>query len=105
MLSLLSGSARLCDGLTRREPSAIAGLTPWDAAAPVKAQLRAAGALHAVAEGGTAALLLDGERPPAAEQVVEWLRLAWAQTDVGRVCFVRPAPAHRQLTLPPATPA
>jgi hypothetical protein len=44
--------------------------------------------------------LLDGERPPSAEQVVEWLRFAWSQTDVGRVCFVRPAPAHRQLTLP-----
>ena len=81
------------------EPSAVAGLTPWDATAPVKAQLRAAGALHAAAEGGTAAVLLDAERPPSAEQVVEWLRGAWAGTDVGRVCFVRPAAAHRQLTL------
>jgi hypothetical protein len=81
------------------EPSAVAGVTPWDAAAPVKAQLRAAGALHAVAEGGPAAVLPEGDRPPSAEQVAEWLRLAWAQTDVGRVYFVRPAPAHRQLTL------
>jgi hypothetical protein len=81
------------------EPSAVAGLTAWDGAAPVKAQLRAAGALHAVAEGGTAAVLLDGERAPSAGQVVEWLRLAWSQTDVGRVCFVRAAAPHRQLTL------
>jgi hypothetical protein len=77
--------------------SAVAGVTPWDVAAPVKAQLRAAGPLHAIAEGGTAAMLLDPERPPNAEQVAEWLRLAWGQTEVGRVCFVRPAP--RQLTL------
>jgi hypothetical protein len=82
------------------ESSAVAGVTPWDAAAPVKAQLRAAGALHAAAEGGTAAVLLAEERPPAPEQVAEWLRWAWQQTDVGRVSFVRPAPARRQLTLP-----
>jgi hypothetical protein len=82
------------------EPSAVAGVTPWDAAAPVKAQLRSAGALHAVAEGGTAAVLLEGEKLPAAEQVAEWLRLAWSQTEVGRLAFVRPAPSHRQLTLP-----
>src|SRR5205085_7044911 len=47
-----------------RESSAVAGVTPWDAAAPVKAQLRAAGGLHAVAEGGTAAVLSPEERPP-----------------------------------------
>ncbi len=80
------------------QPSAVAGVTPWEAA-PVKAQLRAAGALHAVADGGTAAVLLDGEAAPGAEQLVEWLRAAWSQTEVGRVCFVRPAPAHRQLVL------
>jgi hypothetical protein len=81
------------------EPSAVAGLTPWDTTAPVKAQLRAAGVLHAAAEGGTAAVQLDAERPPSAEQVAECLRAAWAGTDVGRVCFVRPVAAHRQLTL------
>ena len=79
------------------EPAAIAGLTPWDATAPVKAQFRA-GALHAAAEGGTAAVLLDAAQAPSAEQMAEWLRGAWSQTDMGRVCFVRPA-AHRQLTL------
>jgi hypothetical protein len=82
------------------DPSAAAGLTAWDAAAPVKAQLRAAGALHAVAEGGTAAVLTPDDRPPGAGQLADWLRWAWRQTDVGRVCFVRPAAAHRQLTLP-----
>jgi hypothetical protein len=70
-----------------------------DAAAPATAQLRAAGALHAMAEGGTAAVLAETGRPPSAGQIVEWLRLAWSQTEAGRVCFVRPAPAHRQLTL------
>jgi hypothetical protein len=82
------------------EPSRVAGLTAWDAAAPVKVQLRAAGALHAAAGGGTAAVLFSAERAPGAEQLAEWLRGAWRQTDVGRVCFVRPGPAHRQLTLP-----
>jgi hypothetical protein len=86
-------------GAEGADPSAVAGLTPWDAAAPVKTQLRAAGGLHAAAEGGTAAVLLDAERPPSAEQVVEWLRGAWSQTEVGRVCFVRPAQPHRQLIL------
>src|SRR5262249_28582383 len=78
----------------------VAGVTPWDTAAPVKAQLRAAGALHAVADGGTVAVLLPEDRPPTAEQVADWLRLAWSQTDVGRLCLVRSAPPHRQLTLP-----
>jgi hypothetical protein len=81
------------------ELPAVAGLTAWDAAAPVKAQLRAAGALHAAAGGGTAAVLLPDERSPSVEQLAEWLRWAWQQTEVGRVCFMRPAPAHRQLTL------
>ncbi len=85
----------------RDEPSLVAGLTAWDAAAPVNSQLRAAGSLHAGAGGGTAAVLVSPERTPDAEQLAEWLRGAWGQTDVGRVCFVRPAPAHRQLTLPP----
>jgi hypothetical protein len=85
---------------TEHSPSAVAGVTPWDAAAPVKAQMRAAGAMHAVAEGGTAAVVVDGERPLGAEQVAEWLRQAWSQTEVGRVVFVRAVPTHRQLTLP-----
>jgi hypothetical protein len=85
---------------SRDDPAAIAGVTPWDAAAPVKTQLRAAGALHTVAGGGTAAIRLDEERPADAEQVAEWLHLGWSQTDVGRVVFVRPGTTPRQLTFP-----
>ncbi len=62
-----------------------AGLTAWDAAALPKQQLRAAGALHALAEGGTAALLLPEGPRPAVETVADYLRSAWKQTDVNRV--------------------
>lgn len=74
------------------------GLTPWDGTATVKSQLRTAAALHAVAEAGTAAVLLAEGGPPAAEQLASWLRWAWQQTDVVRVRFVRAAPAPQQLT-------
>ena len=66
-----------------------AGPKPWDAAAPMKHQLRAAGALHAVAEGGTEALFLPQDSPLTAEAIVHWLRLAWKQGDVGRIQFVQ----------------
>jgi hypothetical protein len=75
-----------------------AGLTAWDSAAPVKSQLRAAGALHAAAEHGTLALFVPEERPPTAEQAADWLRAAWQQTEVVRLQLVRAGPAHRQLT-------
>ena len=76
----------------------VAGLTPWDAAAPVKHQLRAAGALHAVAEGGGAALFLPQNPQLTAKVVADALRMAWKQTDVSRVRFASgfrtgPAPA------------
>jgi hypothetical protein len=78
----------------------VAGLTGWDAAAPVRSQLRAAGALHAAAGGGTAAVLLpEGERPGAG-QAAEWLRGAWRQTDAARLRLVRAGAAHAQGTLP-----
>jgi hypothetical protein len=71
-----------------------------DATATVKQQLRAAGSLHAVAERGTAAVVLPVERPPSAEQVADWLRWAWQQTDVGRVRFVLEMKTPQQLTVP-----
>jgi hypothetical protein len=77
----------------------VAGLTAWDATAPVKNQLRAAGALHAVSEHGTLALFLPKERPGTAEQVADWLRAAWQQTEVVRLRLVHANPAHRQLTI------
>jgi hypothetical protein len=75
-----------------------AGLTAWDPAAPVKSQLRAAGPLHALAEGGTLALFVPAGQAPTAENVVEWLRAAWQQSDVARLRLVRSCPEHRQLT-------
>jgi hypothetical protein len=77
---------------------AAAGLSPWDAAAPVKSQLRAGGVLHGVAEHGTLALFLPEEQTPAPEQVAEWLHGAWQQTEVVRLRLVRGAVKHRQLT-------
>jgi hypothetical protein len=66
-----------------------AGLTAWDAAALPKHQLRAAGALHALAEGGTAALILPEDPRPTAEAVADTLRSAWKQSDVNRIRLLR----------------
>ncbi len=63
----------------------VTGLTPWDAAVAPRGQLRAAGALHALAEGGTAALVLPPDALPSAEEFAEWLQFAWRQTDVVRL--------------------
>lgn len=75
-----------------------AGLTAWDAGAALKNQLRSAGVLHGMADGGTAALFLPEDKTPSAEQVAEWLRTAWQQTDVVRLHLVRGPGAARQLT-------
>jgi hypothetical protein len=69
----------------------VAGLTPWGPAAPVKAQLRAGGVLHGVAEHGTLALFLPAEDPPVPEILADWLRSAWQQTDLVRLRLLRPA--------------
>jgi hypothetical protein len=74
----------------------MAGLSAWDATAPVKDQWRASGALHAIAEGGTLALFLPEDRPATPEQVADWLRAIWKQSEVVRVRLVRPP--HRQTT-------
>jgi hypothetical protein len=65
---------------TQRER--VAGLTPWDEQASAISQLRAAGALHALAEGGTLALRRC-EEPPA-----EVLQTAWRRTEVVRLRLV-----------------
>jgi len=72
----------------------VAGLTAWDATAPLKSQLRSAGVLHNVAEHGTVALFLPEENTLSAEQVAEWLHTAWQQSDVLRLRLIR-------LTIPP----
>jgi hypothetical protein len=74
-----------------------AGLTPWDATAPYKAQLRAGGVLHAAGEGGTQALVV-----PDSEPAVELLRAAWQQTEIVRIRFIRGTPPHQQLMWSPA---
>jgi hypothetical protein len=103
---------RLCDvlrqeGLASRIATCVDaapdGLLPEhdrEATTTVKQQLRAAGSLHAIAEGGTAGFVLPVEKPPLAEQVADWLRWAWQQTDVSRVRFLRPAQTQKQLTVP-----
>ena len=79
-------------GLAGPPPGAeqVAGLSPWGAAAPVKSQLRAGGALHGVADAGTLALFPLADGPTAPEQLADWLRSAWQQTEVVRL---RLAPA------------
>ncbi|MGH7170393.1 MAG: ATP cone domain-containing protein [Gemmataceae bacterium] len=74
-----------------------AGLTAWDATAPLKSQLRSAGVLHGVAEHGTAALFPPQDNTLSPEQVVEWLHTAWQQTEMVRLRVVRGASAARQL--------
>lgn len=80
-------------------PSAenVAGLTPWDATAALKGQLRSAGVLHGIAEHGTLALFLPEDETPSPEQVADWLQTAWQQTDVVRLRLVRGAVSARQL--------
>jgi hypothetical protein len=83
----------------------VAGLTPWDATAPVKGQLRAGGVLHAACEGGTLALVVPQEPPATPAQAADWLRAAWQNTEVVRVRFLRGAPTLRQQTFAGASDA
>jgi hypothetical protein len=87
--------AQLTDDLPTAEN--IAGLTPWNATAALKNQLRSAGVLHGIAEHGTIALFLPEEETPSPDQVAESLQTAWQQTDVVRLRLVRRATAARQL--------
>jgi hypothetical protein len=63
----------------------VAGLTPWDPTASARSQLRAGDALHNLAGHGTLGLFVPNDGSASAEQVVEWLRSAWRQTDVVRL--------------------
>lgn len=76
-----------------------AGLASWDASASVKGQLRSAGVLHGIAEHGTLALFLPDDETPSPEQAIEWLHIAWQQTDVVRLRLARDAFSARQLLL------
>jgi hypothetical protein len=78
----------------------VAGLTGWDTTAPLKSQLRSVGILHGIAEHGTLALFLPEDEKLSPEQIVEWLRTAWQQTDVVRLRLIRTPIRSRQLTFP-----
>ncbi len=79
----------------------VAGLTVWDPALTAKAQGRAAGPLHALAEGGTLALFLPAGTSPA--DVAGYLEMLWRQTDVVRVRLAQSNPEQRALAFPGAS--
>jgi len=70
------------------------GLSGVEPRAPVRDQLRAAGALHAAAKMGTATIFLPEERPPHLEEIVQWLDYAWQKTELVRLRFVRGTVPH-----------
>src|SRR5439155_13295248 len=70
----------------------VAGVTPWDADAAPRTQLKTAGILHGLAGGGAAALLVSRSALPAAADVVDLVHYAWKQTDIARLRLVRLAP-------------
>ncbi len=67
----------------------LGGLTPDAPGASIRSQMQAAGALHAIAEGGTLRLHLVTEAVHTAASLAEELRRAWRETAVGRVEVVR----------------
>ncbi len=77
----------------------VAGPTAWDASAPPRSQLRAAGQLHALARSGTAAVVLPREAGLGVAEAVRLLHFAWKQTEVARLRLVR-AGRPQQASLP-----
>jgi hypothetical protein len=78
----------------------VAGVTPWDGAAPLPQQLKAAAALNATRSCGTAALLVNEESPPTAEALIELLYHAWRHTEIPRLRLVCRGSGAQQLTAP-----
>lgn len=68
-----------------------AGLTPWDDRASLASQVRAAGALHAIAEGGTVTLF--PEPTCTAANLADAVARAWRTTEVVRLVVARPGGA------------
>lgn len=80
------------DSASVPEEARIMGPTPWDPAAPPRAQLLTAGMLQEITGGGTLAL------PPGAlrlDELIDLLRIAWQQTPIARLHLVR-LPAKSQ---------
>jgi hypothetical protein len=82
------------------DPREAAGVTTWAPDAPAVAQIRAAGALHAVARSGTAAIFTPQNEPLAVDDLVELLHYAQERTQVQRLRFVHGAKARQQLLAP-----
>jgi hypothetical protein len=85
--------------VARDGPHELAGLTGWDPSAALRGQVRAAGALHAVAQGGTALVVIPAEKSPGGEELADVIRYAWQQLEVTRLRFVRPAARLPELSL------
>jgi hypothetical protein len=84
---------------TGDQASALAGLTGWDPAAAPRIQVRAAGQLHALTQGGTVLVAVPAEKNPGGEELTDVIRYAWQQTEVTGLRFVRPTTRPTQLTL------
>jgi hypothetical protein len=75
----------------------VAGLTPWDPAATPRDQLRAAGALHAIAGAGTSAVLLPPQAAPEIDDLLDLLAFAWKHTEIVRLRLLRVPDRQAQL--------
>jgi hypothetical protein len=82
------------------DPREAAGVTTWDSDAAALAQIRAAGALHAVVRNGTAAVFTSEREPPPVDDLVELLRYALERTQIQCLRFVRRGKARQQLLAP-----
>ena len=72
-------------GRATRIPRDGGGTDRLDATASVRSQLLVGGMLHGLADGGTLALFVPRDGSGNPEQVADWLRIAWKQTDVVRL--------------------
>jgi hypothetical protein len=81
----------------------IAGLTPWDATTPARAQGRAAGPLHRLARHGTLSLLVPESTSP--DEVVDQLHGFLLHTDLVRVRLVRVPAVARSSPSDPGGPS
>jgi hypothetical protein len=74
----------------------VAGLTGWDDRAPLQSQVDAAAALHSVAGGGMATLVLPPNLATPAEELAALLRYAWQETGLTGLRIERATTARQQ---------
>jgi hypothetical protein len=82
------------------DPCEAAGVTTWDSDAPALAQIRASGALHAVARSGTAAVFTPEGEPPSVDDMLELLRYALERSSIQGLRFVCCGKTRQQLLAP-----